>query len=110
MKLGRSSTSSGSRNCIRRSNLRACKPSLVLGSDFFAASLQPNFSLRDAMPESRWEDIVLHHVEPFFEGKEHQIEIVLEQENHLRLGRNPFRLEVPHAHAIVSKLLDTVER
>lgn len=35
------------------------------------------------MPESRWEDIVLHHVEPFFEGKEHQIEIVLEQENHL---------------------------
>lgn len=35
------------------------------------------------MPESRWEDYVLYHVEPFFEGREQQIEIVLEQDNHL---------------------------
>ncbi|CAK9093765.1 unnamed protein product [Durusdinium trenchii] len=35
------------------------------------------------MPVSRWEDFVIFHMEPFLPGKEHQIEIVMEQENHL---------------------------
>ena len=38
------------------------------------------------MPESRWEDYVLYHMEPFFEGREQQIEIVLEQDHNLFLG------------------------
>jgi len=35
------------------------------------------------MPESRWEDYVLYHMEPFFEGREQQIEIVLEKDHNL---------------------------
>ena len=38
------------------------------------------------MPESRWEDYVLYHMEPFFEGREQQIEIVLEKDHNLFLG------------------------
>lgn len=37
-------------------------------------------------PTLIWANEVLYHVEPFFEGREQQIEIVLEQDNHLLLA------------------------
>ncbi|CAE6971727.1 unnamed protein product [Symbiodinium sp. CCMP2592] len=77
----------------------------------------------DAMPESRWQDLVMYHVEPYFEGREHQIEIVFDEshgehtliadtgdlikhEEVLTMFVTPGSFEVPKewTHAITKKL------
>ena len=52
-------------------------------------------------PTLIWANEVLYHVEPFFEGREQQIEIVLEQDNHLLLAHGGCFDPIDHVFTMV---------